>query len=193
MPTTPAAPAAGPSNPFAGLDETSLFKMLTTALKGQTVQPRAPIMGAYGMGQGFAPGTAGHTLQMLFGGGLGAPQAPNPNDVNFREGGVSANMNEQSSAETPSQYFARMSAMAMGGGAPAAPGATPTPMSPSGKPVVTPKPVAIKPVAKVKPSTAAIPTQSYTAPDPAPAPAATSVGFQAADTYKAPEPVTPVS
>jgi hypothetical protein len=174
------------------MTDSTLFQMLM----GGMAQPKPQgIMGFNQPNQMFPPGSPGYLLNMLFGPKAKQQDFINPNDVDFREGGAGALAYAQQRAdeangiipgqETPSQYFQRMSGQAAGI-APTAPG-----IAPSGKPIVTPKPVAIKPIAKPKLNTSAIPTATADPAAAVTAPASTSVGYQAADTYKAPEPAAP--
>jgi hypothetical protein len=175
------------------MNETALFK----ALFGDAGIPTSPQGGFIGhQAPRFQPGTPGYMLQMLFGGGMNPKPEVNPNDVSLREGGVGVSNYDPhynpdgSYQETPGEYFARMTKMAMGQPvAPAAPtvvkpkvikpvktfveSATPTPVAPA-----TPAP-AVTPATPAAPAT---PPNPWSAPDtgavnPAPtapeAPAAT--------------------
>lgn len=187
------APAAPAANTFlGGMNETELFRSL---FGNNPIPQTSGIVGARGTQPNFPPGSPGYLLQKLFGGHAKAQDYINPNDVNFREGGVggSGAINDAQNLadaanggpETPQQYFQRMTQMAMGNG-----GALGAPASfapaPAPAPIV---PKVVKPKLVTAPKTVA-PATTYTPPAPT-TPAAPVNPFSAADTYKAPEPAAP--
>jgi hypothetical protein len=177
------------------MDTTALFRALFGSAGPTAINN--PLVGAHGQHVSFPVDSPGYMLQMLFGQNAKASDYYNPNDVAYREGGMNgsgveanneylANQANGGYHETPQQYFARMTKMAMGDTGAAAPAAPTGTLAPA-----APKPVVPK-VVKPKLNTAAIPTSTYTPPAPE-TPAAPANPFQAADTYKAPEPAAPAT